>query len=366
MGLVVLAACYMAPPPRSDPAPPPPGGGGEIVVGAGVTPPPTIVVSGGATVVASGTTPPPASAAHSCGQDEIFEMQCGGGCGPTGEALTAYGKTRVAVTYTNQLGHDATLRGLPLDDAETKIYRDELAAGGAAHLDTYCCYSRCTHLSVFAAIAPLPAKPGYRVGSHCIPAPPAGTSHPAAANPRCPAALDVIGGVGGYVGGIKPAGPGQGNMWWYRGEAESCCYETYVKDIPPNFGHCPTCKCAAAGTPIATPAGEVPIESLAVGDVVLDGTGRPARLLQTHREPVHDHVMVVVTLANGRTLAMSPRHPTGDGRIFEHLEAGQLLGDERILTLRREPYAGAYTYDLLTPSGTYLAAGAVVGSTLTP
>ena len=126
----------------------------------------------------------------------------------------------------------------------------------------------------------------------------------------------------------------------------------------------PTCKCAAAGTPIATPRGEVAIERVAVGDVVLDGSARPVRVAAIHREPVHDAVMVVATLAGGRTLAMSPRHPTSDGRTFGELVAGDRLGDAQLVAVRRAPYAGAYTYDLLTETGTYLAAGAAVGSTL--
>jgi len=120
---------------------------------------------------------------------------------------------------------------------------------------------------------------------------------------------------------------------------------------------------------IATPTGEVAIETLSPGDLVLSmhaGRLQAVPLRAVHRQAVHDHVVIVATLANGRQVAMSPRHPTADGHRFQDLVAGSMLGDERVVALKTVPYTGAYTYDLLpdSDSATYVAEGALVSSTL--
>lgn len=130
-------------------------------------------------------------------------------------------------------------------------------------------------------------------------------------------------------------------------------------------GQCSYCRCAAADTPIATPGGEVAIAELAPGDLVLSlhqGRLQAVPLVEVSRIAVDDHVMVTVTLDSGRRLSMSPLHPTADGRVFADLAAG----DAQISAVALEPYAGAYTHDILPASdtGTYVAAGVLVGSTL--
>ena len=76
--------------------------------------------------------------------------------------------------------------------------------------------------------------------------------------------------------------------------------------------------------------------------------------------------MVELELEGGRTVAMSPSHPTADGRAFSELAANARLGDARVVAVRRTPYHAPFTYDILPDSdtGTYVAAGALVGSTL--
>jgi len=130
------------------------------------------------------------------------------------------------------------------------------------------------------------------------------------------------------------------------------------------------CRCAAPDTPVATPDGDRPIASLAPGDLVYTiNAGRilVAPLARTHRAPVPlDHVMVRLSLANGSVLAMSPGHPTADGRAFAELASGDSLSGVGILNAERVPYDHAFTYDILPASdtGAYQAAGAWVGSTL--
>ena len=63
---------------------------------------------------------------------------------------------------------------------------------------------------------------------------------------------------------------------------------------------------------------------------------------------------------------MSGPHPTADGRTFADLRVGERLAGQTIVELVWLPYEHDYTYDILPASdtGTYFAAGALVGSTL--
>jgi hypothetical protein len=322
--------------------------------------------------VAPRTTP------GTCGRDQVREMLCGGmgiggtdPCGPAADSLGSAGYQRLAITsLTHGMKGEPVLKEFLLDDAETQSYRAGIPPSGAGLPGPYCCYARCTPYIVAAKAPAQRATPGHHLAEACFPPPPAGTSAPAS-DPVCPAALEFLGELRPYRGAmVVPAGAG--SPWWYRANGgASCCYTYVAVDPPPSHGHdlCPTCKCAAAGTPIATPTGEVAIETLAPGDLVMSmhaGRLQPVPLRAVHREPVHDHVMVVVTLANGRQVAMSPRHPTADGHRFQDLAIGSILGDVRVVAVERVPYTGSYTYDLLPDSdtATYVASGALVGSTL--
>jgi hypothetical protein len=133
-------------------------------------------------------------------------------------------------------------------------------------------------------------------------------------------------------------------------------------------GQCPIC--AAPGTPIATPNGERPIASLHVGDLVysVDHEAIVAvPLLQVGHTRVAQHRVVRVVLAGGRVLEISPGHPTADGRIFADLAAGGQLDPEHgVQSAELVAYTYDATYDILPASstGTYYAAGALIGSTL--
>jgi hypothetical protein len=130
------------------------------------------------------------------------------------------------------------------------------------------------------------------------------------------------------------------------------------------------CICAAPDTPIATPDGERAIASLRPGDLVYSmshGELVAVPLITVGRSLAPpDHAIVRVELASGRVLEMSPGHPTADGRHFGDLSPGEELAGAAIGSVELVPYGRPYTYDILPDSdtGTYVAAGALVGSTL--
>jgi hypothetical protein len=135
------------------------------------------------------------------------------------------------------------------------------------------------------------------------------------------------------------------------------------------MGCAPLCICASPDTPIATPFGEIPIASLREGDLVysMDGNAlRAVPIVRTHRTLVRNHSVVRVTLSGGRVLEISAGHPTADGRTFADLRRGGSLDQLTVTSVSNVPYTHEYTYDILPGSdtGTYVAAGALIGSTL--
>jgi hypothetical protein len=133
-------------------------------------------------------------------------------------------------------------------------------------------------------------------------------------------------------------------------------------------GMCPIC--AAPDTPIATPDGEQPIASLRVGDLVYSEDHDAivvVPLLKVEHTSVKRHRVMRVTLDDGRVLEISPGHPTADGRKFGDLFAGTKLDAEHLVrSVELVPYTYDATFDILPASstGTYYAAGALIGSTL--
>ncbi len=132
---------------------------------------------------------------------------------------------------------------------------------------------------------------------------------------------------------------------------------------------CPIC--LARGTKIATPAGDVPVEVLRLGDPVwtLDRLGRrvAATVVQAGSTPVPaDHKVVHLVLADGRAVLVSPGHPLPDGRPVAALRVGQAFDGSVVAATDWIPYEGGRTFDLLPSGGTgvYWANGIVLGSTL--
>ncbi len=130
--------------------------------------------------------------------------------------------------------------------------------------------------------------------------------------------------------------------------------------------------CFEEGTPILTPAGAVAIEKLAVGDEVLTvtpgGIGRGTVRACTAVTPAE----FIELVCPSATLRVTPEHPfqiaPGVFRQAASLQAGDTLWrrdastllPERVTSTRRVP-ADRPAYNLLvSPGGTYLAAGIAV------
>jgi hypothetical protein len=134
--------------------------------------------------------------------------------------------------------------------------------------------------------------------------------------------------------------------------------------------NCPIC--LAATTLIATPDGGVLVTDVRAGMVVWtessDGSRVAARVIDVGSTPVPSgHLMVHLTLADGRVLLASPGHRTADGRPLGTLSPGDRLDGSTIVRWELVPYGSDRTYDLLPagPTGTYWANGILLASTLT-
>jgi hypothetical protein len=129
------------------------------------------------------------------------------------------------------------------------------------------------------------------------------------------------------------------------------------------------CVCASPDTPIATPAGDRPISRLSVGDLVYSihrGQRVAVPLLEIRRRPVRNHRVIEVVLEGGERLQISAAHPTADGRSFGQLIAGDWLGGRLVVGVGVVAYRHEATFDIRPDSdtGTYFAAGALIGTTL--
>jgi hypothetical protein len=127
--------------------------------------------------------------------------------------------------------------------------------------------------------------------------------------------------------------------------------------------------CASPETRIATPTGERRIADLIPGDLVYSADRNALRavpILTIGRTAVTNHHVVQLQTADGAILEMSAGHPTADGRVFGQLRAGDTLDGAVIVSARIIPFRFPYTYDILPASdtGTYVASGRLVGSTL--
>lgn len=131
---------------------------------------------------------------------------------------------------------------------------------------------------------------------------------------------------------------------------------------------CPIC--AAPDTPIATPSGERPIAELRVGDLVYsvdEGAIVAVPIARIGNTRVAHHQVLRIVLDDGGVLNISPRHPLANGKPLSSLRAGDEVDlQHSVQTIELVPYSFDRTYDILPRSrtGTYFAAGALLGSTL--
>ena len=138
-----------------------------------------------------------------------------------------------------------------------------------------------------------------------------------------------------------------------------------VQAGPPN---CPIC--LADGVRINTPSGEVLVTELRVGDLVwtlgTDGKRVAVPVLDVgSMSAPAGHEVVVLALADGRVLRVSPGHPLVDGRYVGELRVGDVLDGAVVTSVAREPYRGE-THDVLPAgmTGAYWANGVLLRSSL--
>jgi hypothetical protein len=132
---------------------------------------------------------------------------------------------------------------------------------------------------------------------------------------------------------------------------------------------CPVC--LAENTLIDTPQGQRRVQDIAVGMSVwtLDAMGNRVDgvVAKTSRVPVPaTHRVVHIILSDGRTLFVSPGHPTIDHRIVGDLAAGDAYDGSRVVSVAMVSYGRAATYDILPSgdTGAYWANGILLNSTL--
>jgi hypothetical protein len=157
------------------------------------------------------------------------------------------------------------------------------------------------------------------------------------------------------------------------------CQPSYPDDVEPateraadgTCNHIPCfLKCLPADARIATPRGEIAVSRLMVGDPVwsADEKGKriEARVARVASVPVSGHAIVELRLMDGRVLRASARHPLAGGRWIAGLSVGERLDGSIIASMRKLPYQGTHTWDLLPdgPTGWYWADGVLLGSTL--
>jgi hypothetical protein len=144
---------------------------------------------------------------------------------------------------------------------------------------------------------------------------------------------------------------------------------TVASSAPSGRPPCPIC--LARGTRIATPTGDTAVEELKLGDIVwtLDEAGArvAASLVEVGSTRVSaTHRVVALHLSDGRTVDVSPGHPTADGRKVGDLAAGDRYDGAVVVSAQLMPYGGDATFDVLPEgaTGLYWANGVLLGSTL--
>lgn len=132
------------------------------------------------------------------------------------------------------------------------------------------------------------------------------------------------------------------------------------------------CRCLPKETLIGTPSGEVPIASLAIGDLVwsVDRAGNQVSqpILYVNHVPVTaGHQVAHIELSDGRKLIVSPLHPNADNCPLGEMEPGEELDGATVTAVEIKAYSQDSTWDILPAgeTGHYLANGILIGSTLT-
>jgi hypothetical protein len=117
--------------------------------------------------------------------------------------------------------------------------------------------------------------------------------------------------------------------------------------------------CLVKGTKITTLYGPVAIEDMQPGMAIwsLDDSGNRivANIIKTSITPVTESFLVVeLKLTDGRTVTVSPGHPTAEDCAIGDYQVGDYLDGARIEMLRYVTYEAGMTYDLLPDRTTHL------------
>jgi len=135
----------------------------------------------------------------------------------------------------------------------------------------------------------------------------------------------------------------------------------YPNNTPPSYfcqpkGYIRNCPiCLSENTLIDTPLGAIPVQNVKKGMPVwtISAAGKrvPGVVIETGNTRVPPgHKMVALILDDGRTLLVSPGHPTVDRRTAGDLIAGDLYDGARVVSSKQVLYDNGFTYDIL-PSG---------------
>lgn len=178
-----------------------------------------------------------------------------------------------------------------------------------------------------------------------------------------------------------PGGDGNPTSNWVPYNEDGTCPDGYVdygiplQCVTPEYleycktNPCPIC--LAENTLIDTPFGAMPVQKLKKGMPVWTVNASGERVLGfiletgSTRAPI-THQVAHLVLSDGRSLYVSPGHPSVDGRLISDLIPGDFYDGAEILSVERVPYRGGATYDIL-PSGAtgfYWANGILLDSTL--
>lgn len=141
---------------------------------------------------------------------------------------------------------------------------------------------------------------------------------------------------------------------------------------------CPIC--LAKNTLIDTPEGAIAVQDIQIGAPVYTITKSGERVIGTVEKigktaVPPDHKMVKLVLKDGRTLLVSPGHPTIDGRTAGELSQDDNYDGSQVSSAERVSYGEGYTYDLLpvpvypersrgSETGFYFANGIMMDSTM--
>ena len=134
-------------------------------------------------------------------------------------------------------------------------------------------------------------------------------------------------------------------------------------------GGCPIC--LEADARIATPGGDVPVDRVQPGDVVwtLDAAGRrtAAAVERVVSRPTPGpHLMLHLSLSDGRVLVAAGAHPAADGEYLRQLRIGQRYDGAVVVSIVWVTSTASATFDILPAgaTGAYWANGILIGSTL--